>query len=218
MDRDINWYALKLGILLIGIYIVQLMVKDLTAVLAFSVQEATQRPWTLFTSMFVHSPADYMHLLNNLFFLVIFGTLLELTIGSRDMLGVFLLTGLFAGLAAFQFYPDSQVLGASGAVSGIVATLAVIRPKQIGLFWGVPVPMYVVLIGWLVINAVGIGSSAGIAYEAHLYGLAAGIVTGIYYRKNTDLEKKEGKKKDMVEEADEELERRINEFEEEYMR
>lgn len=213
---EIRWYALKLGIVLIGIYIVQLLVEDLTGLLAFSVQEATQRPWALFTSMLVHNPADYMHLLNNLFFLVVFGTLLELTIGSRAMLGVFIVTGLVAGLAAFQFYPESQVLGASGGVSGIVATLAIIRPKQIGLFWGVPVPMWVVLIGWLMTNAVGIGASAGIAYEAHLYGLVAGIATGIHYRMETEQE--EQSSDDRIEEADEELEQRIKEFERRYMR
>lgn len=219
MDRDIEWYAVKLGILLILIYGAQLLVDGLTGMLAFSAESFTQRPWTLFTSMFIHSPADYMHLFNNLFFFFIFGTLLELTIGSRRMFAVFIITGLFAGLAAFHFYPDSRVLGASGAVSGIVATMAVIRPRQIGLFWGVPVPMWVVLIGWIITNAVGIGASAGIAYEAHLYGLIAGAVAGLHFRTNHDHEAEQRESEDETDiVTEDDLEERIKEFERRYMK
>lgn len=194
-----NHYALKTGALIILIYLLQLAIPSLTDQLAFQTTQFSDTPWKILTSIFAHSPGDYMHLLNNLFFLTIFGTILEHYIGSRKFLILFLATGLLANLSAFTFYPDSRVLGASGAISGIIAFLAVIKPRRVGLFWGAPVPMWLALIGWVVINLAGIGSSAGIAYESHLYGLASGVFGGLLYRKRHTSQEEQRKELEMDE-------------------
>jgi len=178
--------ALKVSGSIIGIYLLQLLFPAVTEQFAFTAAEFTSHPWQIVTSIFLHAPGDYMHLLNNLFFLAVFGTLLELYIGSNPFLKLFLTTGIVANLAAFTFYPSTPAIGASGAISGIVACLAVIKPRKVGLFWGVPVPMWVALIGWIVTNLAGVGAAAGIAFEAHLYGLAAGGIAGVYYRSKHD--------------------------------
>lgn len=185
MDADgpqIRYHAIKIGLLVIVVYAFQHIVPALTDLAILRPAVVMQRPWTFVTSIFVHAPGDYMHLLNNTFFLLLFGTLFERWAGSRTFLVVFLLGGLAANLAAFSFYYDSAVLGMSGAVSGIVAALTVIRPRSVGLFWGAPLPMWAVLLGWVMTNLAGLGARTGVAYEAHLYGLVFGAVAGLYLR------------------------------------
>ncbi|MCJ7450216.1 MAG: rhomboid family intramembrane serine protease [Candidatus Nanohaloarchaeota archaeon QJJ-9] len=188
MER--KYYAIKLSIAMIFVYLLQFLLPSLTQHLAFQASSFLTRPWTFVSSIFAHSQTDLMHLLNNLFFLALFGSILEGEVGSRRFLGAFLLTGLFANLSAFFFYPESLVLGASGAISGIVAALAIYKPRQIGLFWGVPVPMWVAFLGWIVTNLVGFGAESSIAFEAHLFGLFAGSIYGAYLRNKRERKKK----------------------------
>ena len=70
----------------------------------------------LFTGLFLH--ADWIHLLGNLIFLLIFGLAAERSMGGRRFLVLFLLGGALANLAAVLAIggPDGVVIGASGAV------------------------------------------------------------------------------------------------------
>lgn len=169
------------GIVLI--YLLQHLVPGLNT-LSFVASDVLWEPWTIVTSFFLHSPSDYMHLLNNLFFLAVFGFMLERTVGTKRFLAIFFSSGVFANLSAFIFYPNTPVLGASGAVSGIVAAMATLRPRALGLFWGVPVPMWAAFLGWIATNLVGTAATGGnIAFEAHLFGLASGLLFGLYIRR-----------------------------------
>lgn len=174
--------ALTLSFLIVLTYLAQLAVPELNN-LAFVAAEFSRAPWTILTSTFLHSPGDYMHLLNNLFFLALFGYMLEQVIGTRRFLAVYVTAGITANLAAFTFYPNTPVLGASGAISGVVAALAVVRPRMIGLLWGVPAPMWAVLLGWIGLNTLGFGAGSTIAFEAHLYGLITGVIAGAVLRR-----------------------------------
>lgn len=174
--------ALILSGLIVIVYLIQLLVG--MDGLAFVADRFWRAPWTIITSVFLHNPGDYMHLLNNLFFLALFGFMLERFVGTRRFLLIFLSSGIVANLSAFMFYPSTPVLGASGAVSGIVAALAVVRPRTIGLLWGVPAPMWAVLLGWIGINALGFNASGNIAFEAHLFGLIYGVLIGAFLRDN----------------------------------
>jgi len=205
-----RFYAANLCLMMTGVYLLQLMIPGLTEHLWFVADEVWSQPWTLLTSIAVHAPDDYMHLLNNMFFLGIFGTMLEGIIGSRRFVLVAVTAGIAANISAFIFYPGSPVLGASGAVSGIVACLAVIRPKKIGLFWGVPLPMWLVLAGWLLTNTASIGAETGVAYEAHLFGLLFGGIVGIGFRQYMDRQDSD----DTVDEIDDDMIRR---WEDEFM-
>ncbi len=187
----VRYTSLVISAAVVFIYMLQLLFPGLTG-LAFVADRFLLEPWTLLTSFFLHSPGDYMHLLNNLFFLAVFGFMLENVVGTRKFLALFFTSGLFANLSAFTFYPSTPVLGASGAVSGIVAALAVIRPRDVGLFWGVPVPMWAALLGWVVTNAVGgLASGGNIAFEAHLYGLLFGAIYGLFMRGEHSREREE---------------------------
>jgi membrane associated rhomboid family serine protease len=205
--------ALKISLLVVLLYPLQLIVPNLTEMLALRSDLFLQRPWTLITSMFIHSPSDPMHLLNNLFFLAIFGAILELHVGAREFSRIFFGTGIAANITAFTLYQGSSVLGASGAISGIVAALAIYRPRQVGLFWGAPMPMWAMLIGWILTNMLGLGAHTNTAYAAHIVGLAAGAVAGIRLRKVYPVEN-DTSEPDLPEIS----EQRIREWEEKHLK
>ncbi|MFB6294400.1 MAG: rhomboid family intramembrane serine protease [Candidatus Nanohaloarchaea archaeon] len=178
----VSYTSLLLSGGIIAIYLLQLLFPPVSG-LSFLAAEFAAEPWTIVTSIFLHNPGDYMHLLNNLFFLAVFGFMLENIIGTKKFLALYLGGGILANLSAFVFYPTTPVLGASGAISAVVAALAVVRPRDMGIFWGVPVPMWAALLGWIATNLVGAAASGGgIAYEAHLFGLAAGGTAGLFLR------------------------------------
>lgn len=193
-----KFLGIKLGAAMVVIYLLQLIFPAVTDFLAFNTSLVSSKPWTILSSVFVHSVNDYMHLLNNMFFLVVFGTVLEHYLGWKRFAGLFVLSGMFANVSAFFFYQGSTVLGASGAISGIVACLAVIKPRKIGIFWGVPLPMWLVFLGWVVTNLVSTAASSNVAYEAHLFGLFFGAVAGLFFR---DGSEEDGERFEMDEES-----------------
>src|SRR5262249_14380048 len=76
-----------------------------------------------FSSLFLHDPSTIFHLICNLVFLVIFGGLVERTVGSLPFLGLFFLAGL--GGAGFHMLVDPSstvpLVGCSGALFGLLA-------------------------------------------------------------------------------------------------
>ena len=142
---------------------------------------------TLFTHMFLHG--GLAHVLGNMWFLWIFGGGVENRLGPFRFLAFYLLAGL--GAAALQIIvgPMATVpmLGASGAISGVIGAYLVLFPGA--WVWTlvpwivpiVPVPAVVFLVMWVVLQAFnGIGALAsgvdgGIAWWAH----AGGFITGI---------------------------------------
>lgn len=165
--------------------------------------------YKFFTSILGHSGME--HLFNNLFFLGLFGSILERYTSGRFFLYTFLVSALFANLSAFIFFPNSYVIGASGGAMGVLAALAVYRPNQIGLALGVPLPMWAVLILYTLIQFAGLTGSTNTAYEAHLFGMVSGAVIGYRMRENDLLDSN----KDSNEE--DEWRERIREWEEKWM-
>ncbi len=138
--------------------------------------------YEIVTHMFIH--ADFVHLFYNLFALAIFGLVLTSVIGHKKFLSVFFVTGIIAGVSAFIFYADSAVLGASGAIMGIMGCLAVLRPKMRVWLYFAPMPMIAAVGLWAFIDLAGlISGSQGIANGAHLFGLASGIAYGFFLRR-----------------------------------
>ncbi|MDY6776878.1 MAG: rhomboid family intramembrane serine protease [Candidatus Nanohaloarchaea archaeon] len=205
---DVRYSSLVISAGVVAVYFLQLSLPAVNG-LAFVASDFLQEPWTILTSIFLHSPGDYMHLLNNLFFLAVFGFMLENIVGTRKFLVLFFSSGMFANLSAFIFYPYSPVLGASGAISGIIAALAAIKPRTVGLLWGVPVPMWAAFLGWAAFNTLGgLATGGSTAFEAHLFGLFYGLLWGLFIR-----EKHSGGS----ERSDPEPDLDLEEWEEKYM-
>lgn len=162
--------------------------------------------WKFFTSIFGHSGAE--HLFNNVFFIGLFGSILELMTSRRKLLEVFLISSLFANLSAFFFFQGSYLIGASGGGMGILSALAVYRPNKIGLALGIPLPMWAVLAVYIFINLAGLSTDTGVAYEAHLFGLVAGSFLGLQMREKSYTSGSD---------EEENWRERIREWEEKYM-
>lgn len=136
--------------------------------------------WKFFVSVIGHS--SWEHLMNNLFFIAVFGSIFERLTSWKTFLTVFFISAWFANLSAFVFFPSSFVIGASGGAFGILAALTVVRPNGIGLALGIPVPMWAALLLYTATNLAGVGAATGTAHEAHLLGILVGGVIGIWLK------------------------------------
>ncbi len=148
---------------------------------------------TLISSMFMHG--GWLHLGGNMLFLWIFGDNVEHTVGPIVFLVFYLIAGVIGSLAQVFLDPNSLIpsLGASGAISGVLAAYLVLYPTNRVLvfafysaFW---VPALVVIGLWAVLQFIGgIGQIAvteqtgGVAYAAHIGGFVAGLVFGLLAR------------------------------------
>ncbi len=144
--------------------------------------------WQPFTYMWLHSATDLSHILLNMLFLWMFGATLEIAWGSRAFLRFYLYCGVGAGLTVFIsgkfFAPDMPVVGASGAIYGLVVAWAVAYPNRVIYFFGI-FPMkgkhfVLIPIGFALFDF--LTRAQGVSHAAHLGGMAVGalLVTGFW--------------------------------------
>lgn len=146
--------------------------------------------WKFFTSFFGHSGLE--HLLNNLFFLGLFGSIYERLSSGKTFIATFLVSAIVANLTAFIFFPNTAIVGASGGAFGVLAALAVYQPRRIGLALGVPMPMWATLAVYTFIQFAGLTATGGsTAFEAHIFGMVAGAPIGYWLRSNRDFDSEE---------------------------
>jgi uncharacterized protein len=175
-----KWYAAWIIVICIAVFILQSIFPSITDEFSLTSSLVTTRPWTILTYMFLH--ASFGHIFYNMFALAIFGFVLESVIGGKKFLMVFFASGIAAGVGSVLFYSSS--IGASGAIYGVMGMLAVLRPRMtVFVGYGIPLPMVVAVILWSAGDVLGVFFPSDIAYAAHLFGLAFGIVYGLYIRK-----------------------------------
>ena len=144
---------------------------------------------TLITSMFVHG--SIMHIVGNMLYLWIFGDNIENYLGHTRFIIFYLFCGLFAVLSHIILggVSDMPMVGASGAISGILGAYLVKYPRAkvvviIPVIWFLlvrSIPAVIVLGFWFVLQLFsGIGSlgkqGGGIAFWAHIGGFVAGVL------------------------------------------
>lgn len=138
-------------------------------------QAVQVQPWGVFTYMFLHGGGG--HLFFNMIGLFFFGPRLEALLGSRDFLRLYFFSGLGGALFSFLFAFGASVVGASGAVFGILLAFALYFPRERIYIWGVlPVEarflaMFLAITS--IVSGVG-GLQSGTAHFAHLGGFAGG--------------------------------------------
>jgi membrane associated rhomboid family serine protease len=147
----------------------------------------------LVTSMFLHG--GLMHLLGNMLFLYIFGDNVEDYFGHLGYLLFYLTCGVGSGLLQVLFNPHSllPVIGASGAISGVMGAYLLLYPRaQVLTFFFiilVPVPAFVILGYWFVIQflegvgRIGMKETGGTAWWAHVGGFLLGMLITAVVRK-----------------------------------
>ncbi len=173
-----QYWSVRLVLIISAVFALQNIFPAITENFSLVSAKALAQPWIFLTSIFLH--ADLMHLLYNMFALALFGAILEKIVGNKRFLAIFFVAGVFASAAAFFFYPAS--LGASGAIFGILGTLAILRPKMTVWLY-VPMPMIIAIFVWAAIDLLGFFYPSGIANAAHLTGLAIGLIAGFSLRK-----------------------------------
>lgn len=141
----------------------------------------------LFTALFMH--ADWLHLVGNILFLVIFGFSAERALGARRFLILFLLGGAFANLVGALTLSGARVpiVGCSGAVSAVVGAYLALFPRAhlglvlpLGLYFEfVRVPAWLMIGMWVLLQLLFTlaGPSFGtVVWWAHVAGFGFGIV------------------------------------------
>jgi len=134
---------------------------------------------TLIVSMFLHG--DIFHLLFNMLYLWIFGNNVEDFLGPFRFILFYLVAGVGASLTHIIFNANSQVpmIGASGAIAGILGAYLLLYPKArvmtLVLFSVVPIPAAFVLGLWFFMQLLNVGGGGGVAWFAHIGGFLVGM-------------------------------------------
>jgi len=159
-----------------------------------------QRFFTLLTSMFMHG--GWFHLLGNMVFLYVFGDNVEDVFGHLSYLVFYVFCGMVAGfthilvmlyapvlnsLFGLQISSDlaAGVVGASGAISGVLGAYMLLFPKAkvltIVFYVILPIPAILFLGAWFIMQFfLGLFDLAGgVAYFAHIGGFIAGVVLAL---------------------------------------
>ncbi len=150
---------------------------------------------SLITAMFLHG--GFMHLFGNMLYLWIYGNNVEHRLGAPAYLFWYLATGVVATMFHAQLNMGSPIplVGASGAISGVLGFYLVWFPRHVVKIWVFLIPFYigmvhisatVVLIMYLVLdNLVPMlmsGGEGGVAHGAHIGGFIAGMVVAFAMR------------------------------------
>lgn len=174
-----KFFTLWISLVCIVVFTIQFLFPPIINYFFLS-ENALSMPWQFFTAIFLHG--SIVHLLYNLFALLLFGLILEHNIGSKRFLLFFLLSGIFANVISFFWYPNA--LGASGAIMAIMGCLAVLRPMMVVWAFNLPMPMFVLALFWIggsIFGIFGFGDQ-GTGHLAHLSGIAIGISYGVFLR------------------------------------
>ena len=132
-----------------------------------------QRPWTLVTYAFLH--AGFLHVLFNMIALFFFGPRLESALGGRRFLGLYF-TSLGAAALASLLTPFAAIVGASGAVFGVLFGFAKYWPRDRIYLWAIVPVEARWLIALLAAYSIfgGLTGGGNVAHFAHLGGLVGG--------------------------------------------
>jgi membrane associated rhomboid family serine protease len=142
----------------------------------------------LLYSMFLHG--SLLHIGGNMLFLWIFGNNIEDRMGIAGYIGFYLLSGLVASAAHVLVQPDSTipVVGASGAIAGVMGAYLVLFPNVkirsliiffIILFRDIPAKW---LLGVWFVTQFFTNPNAGVAWVAHVGGFAFGALVALMLR------------------------------------
>lgn len=140
---------------------------------------------TVLTSMFMH--ASFMHLFGNMLFLWVLGDNIEDAMGHFRFFFFYIFCGISAVMTHALINPQSELpmIGASGAVSGVIGAYLVLHPRAMILTlvfrFMVHLPAYVVLGMWIAFQLFNASlapgtEGGGVAWFAHIGGFAAGVI------------------------------------------
>lgn len=160
------------------VFLAQLLFGDaLTGWLVYYGPATFAQPWRILTSLFAHGSP--VHLLFNMYSLFILGRMLEPALGHGRFAALYFISGLGGSIAVLLLAPTTPVLGASGAIFGLLGALFVIVRRLGGNTTQLVIVIGLnVVIGFVVPN---------IAWQAHIGGALVGAaLAAIYVRTRSD--------------------------------
>ena len=182
---------------LIWINISLFILKELSAsqvdlALLFGLSPKTIWPmiWQPVTYMFIHG--GIFHVLINMLVLWMFGSEMESLWGRAEFLRYYFLTGIGSGLIWLLFnfsQPNSVLIGASGAIYGILLAYGMMFPNRtVYLYFLIPIKVkwFVILLGVIAFIS-SFNSYSNISHITHLSGMVIGFVYLRYYRRWKDM-------------------------------
>jgi len=173
-------WVLRLVVANVIVYFLQQTIPTLTGQLAFVPALMLSRPWTIITYMFLHG--SLTHILFNMIALYFFGSRVESRLGPERFFALYFLSGIAGALLSFVFAPYAPIIGASGAVYGVMLAFARFWPRDQILIWGI-IPVEA---RWLVAISTamslwgGFSGGGGVAHFAHLGGFLGGFLYLLY--------------------------------------
>lgn len=171
--------TLLLVLATLGAYSLELALGGLPVCEAFGLVPAeysrTGNMAPIFTALFLHDPATVYHVAGNMTALLLFGAVVERDLGSLAFAATYGLAGLAGGLLYVLVDPGSTspLVGASGAVFGVMGLSGALRPRLLG---------FVLVMGIWEIGRSITGSTPGVSAACHLGGLAAGVAAAMALR------------------------------------
>jgi membrane associated rhomboid family serine protease len=137
--------------------------------------------FTIFTSMFLHG--NVWHLILNMWFLWVFGDNLESRLGKINLLPFYIICGVGGAIvyALAMTDPTVAVIGASGAISGVLGGYLVLFPKNkiktFLFFCAISIPAVIYIFIWFLLQLFStLAIETSVAYFAHIGGFVTGIL------------------------------------------
>ena len=188
VNLNVLWFLIALNVVIFVITLVK--PEAIIGFLGLNTAELQDQPWTIISSMFVHHPRIWTHILFNMISLYFLGSFLIRVAGERSFLAVFFLGGLAGNLLVILYAHLTGFtiigLGASGGVLALGGALAVIVPRAPVLMFPIPVPMplwVAILIFFFILIILPMLIGGVISWQAHLGGLLLGLVAGLILKR-----------------------------------
>ena len=179
-DTPVVTYSL-IGINVL-VWVLQILPNSVvTNYLVYAPYRTLSYPWEMISSGFAHDPGGPLHLLFNMYSLFIFGRALEPMLGRGRFAALYMLSLFGGSVAVLLIAPSSYVLGASGAIFGLMAAYFVVA-RSLGSNSSQ-------FLGIIVLNlALGFFVS-GISWQAHVGGLAVGALVAFLMMRTRNVRK-----------------------------
>jgi membrane associated rhomboid family serine protease len=196
--RGISQYGMQMGLgpavftlllINVGVFLLQFILRStlgtdwIFGLFAYETQHAVYmgQIWRFFTYMFLHDTGGFTHLFFNMLGLWLFGSRLEALWGSRTFTWYYLLCGLGGGVlyglvSVIQGDVYAQMVGASGAIFGILLAFGLAFPDAIIFVFFIPMRARIAVIVFGAISVVMSFGNTQIAHLAHLGGMVTGFI------------------------------------------
>jgi membrane associated rhomboid family serine protease len=129
----------------------------------------------LVSSLFLHDPSSLYHIAGNMVFLAFFGAIVERELGSLPFLAVYALSGVAGGLMHVAVNPSAvePLVGASGAIFGVLAVAGALRPRLLG---------FVLSFAAIEVYHAFFGAVGSVSFSCHIGGFVAGFIVVVFLR------------------------------------